>query len=107
MGKSYKKQPITKDKGIGRNTKRIANKKVRRTKDFSSSGKAYKKLFESYLISDYKSYWPKSKAIERWYEEEQLAELRGLPLKKIGWHKYYNTLEEYLDKFWASCYKRK
>ncbi len=50
MSRSYKKVGGYKDSCKG--MKRFANKKVRHTKNIPS-GKAYKKLFCSYSISDY------------------------------------------------------
>ena len=49
MSRSYKKHPRVKD-SANKFMKKYANKKVRRTKDIPS-GKAYKKVFESWDIS--------------------------------------------------------
>lgn len=51
MSKSYKKTPIVKDKNKG--MKNLANRKVRRSADYISNGKYYRKMFQSYDISDY------------------------------------------------------
>ena len=50
MSRSYKKNPVVKDKG--KNEKRFANKKVRRTKNVPNGG-AYKKVYNQYDICDY------------------------------------------------------
>lgn len=51
MSRSYKKRPIVKDKNKG--TKQQANKKVRKFKYTIQNGKSYKKIFNSYDISDF------------------------------------------------------
>lgn len=56
MSRSYKKTPIVKDNAGGRkHAKRQANKKVRRTKCLSS-GKQYRKVYNTWDIYDYVSY---------------------------------------------------
>jgi len=56
MSRSYKKTPIAKDNKRGRKYfKRLANKKVRKTKNISN-GKEYKKVFNTWDIYDYVSY---------------------------------------------------
>lgn len=51
MSRSFKKQPITKDSIKG--GKRQANQVVRRYTGEIANGKSYKKLYESYDISDW------------------------------------------------------
>ena len=53
MSKSYKKNPIVKDRNPG--MKKCANRKFRRTAngDYLLQGGLYKKSFESWNISDY------------------------------------------------------
>ncbi len=51
MSRSFRKYFCVKDPA-GKYMKRYANKKVRHTKDIPSGG-AYKKVFESWDISDY------------------------------------------------------
>lgn len=53
MSRSYKYSPCCKDPNA-KGMKRFANKKVRRTCFDIPSGSAYKKVFCSYIISDYK-----------------------------------------------------
>lgn len=74
MSRSYKKNPIIKDSnGFG---KKQANKRVRRFKGVIPNGKAYRKLYNPWDISDWAFY-------RTWndYWKEQLAEwkLRDLP----------------------------
>lgn len=51
MSRSYKKNPIIKDNTRG--MKKVANRKVRRTKDIPLKGTAYKKAFPQYDIHDW------------------------------------------------------
>ena len=95
MSRSYKKHPFCKDKNK-KGAKRTANKKVRRTKDIPN-GKAYKKVFESWNISDYKWIWTREDAIKN-YKQAVAAQSRL--------RKHFETLEEYLI-YWEKCVKRK
>lgn len=109
MSRSYKKHPITKDGGrsskIG---KKLANKKVRKNVDkLPSKGKAYKKIYNSWDINDYISYWTEKDAIEGWYEEETLAKIWCIPVEEIEYHKLYGTLENYLNKYYKKYSIRK
>ena len=61
MSRSFKKGYWVKDPN-NKYMKRFANKKVRNSKDVPS-GKAYKEVFSSYDISDYKWMWTKKDAI--------------------------------------------
>ena len=90
MSRSYKKVPITKDNYGGKTGKRFANKAVRRKKDELFKGKDYKKVYNSYDINDYISYYPKDEAIENWEEEEKIP-------GNYNWrHNKYKTLKEWL-----------
>ena len=94
MSRSYKKHPICKDPA-NKFMKRYANKKVRRTADIPS-GKAYKKVFESYDISDYQWIWTRQEAIAEWKNASP-----------DSWKKTrFETLEKYLI-YWEKCVKRK
>jgi hypothetical protein len=93
MSRSRKKSPIVKDPA-NKGMKRLANKKVRRTNNIPS-GKAYKKVFESWDISDYRWIWTKEDAIDSYMNEQNSR-----------FHKRHETLEEYL-KYWEKCVKRK
>ena len=100
MSRSRKKNPITKDHWGGKFGKRMASKAVRRSKDFSLSGGEYKKIYESWNINDYISYYSKEDAIKDWYDEE--AE----HCKYQHLHKKYGTLERWL-KAWEKMSLRK
>ena len=94
MSRSYKKHNRAKDPA-GKDMKKFANKKVRHTKNIPN-GKAYKKVFESWDISDYNWIWTK---------EEAIKEYNSAP--DDSWIKeHYETLEKYL-KYWEKCVKRK
>ena len=94
MSRSFKKSNWVKDPN-NKYMKRFANKKVRNSKDVPS-GKAYKKVFSSYDISDYKWMWTKKDAIYEYYNGLHSQYLRDR----------FATLEEYL-KYWEKCVKRK
>ena len=99
MSRSYKKSPVIKDPN-DKFFKRWANKKVRQLKiddePLPKKGKAYKKLFESWIISDYKGIYLKQEAIEEYLEADENS-----------WYKKkFKTLEDYL-KYWEKCVKRK
>lgn len=94
MSRSFKKSNWVKDSN-NKNMKRFANKKVRHSKDIPS-GKAYKKYFCSYEISDYKWIWTRQEAIQEYN--------KGLRSKYL--RDRFATLEEYL-KYWEKCVKRK
>ena len=103
MSRSRKKSYYSTDHKVKvtRKKKRIASKKVRRDKDFSTNGAAYKKKYESWDICDYRCRWTKEKAIESWYEEES-DHFHGYPWR----HKEFGTLERWLS-YWAKCVYRK
>lgn len=94
MSRSYKKHPRVKDK-TNKNMKKFANKKVRHTEDIPN-GKAYKKVFESWEISDYNWIWTKEEAIEQYNRADENSWIK----------KRYKNLEDYL-KYWEKCVKRK
>ena len=94
MSRSYKKHPRVKDPA-NKFMKKYANKKVRRTPDIPN-GKAYKKVFESYDISDWCWIWTKEEAIQNWTNARPDSWVR----------EHYETLEKYLI-YWEKCVKRK
>lgn len=94
MSRSYKKHPFVKDPA-NKFMKRYANKKVRRTPNIPN-GKAYKKVFESWEISDWNWIWTKNEAIHDWESAEPNSWIR----------EHYETLEKYLI-YWEKCVKRK
>lgn len=94
MSRSYKKHPRVKDKN-SKGMKRYANKKVRRTKDIPN-GKAYRKVFESWNISDYQWIWTREEAIVMYEQASTNSWIK----------KHFETLEEYLI-YWEKCVRRK
>ena len=69
MSRSYKKHPVAPD-GVGYKSKKLANRKVRRSVDVLK-GNGYKKIYESWDIHDYKDYGDSfetfyRKAVEYW-----------------------------------------
>ncbi len=94
MSRSYKKHNRVKDPA-NKGMKRYANKKVRHTKNVPN-GKAYKKLFESWDISDWNWIWTKEQAIEDYNSAPEDSWIK----------KHYETLEKYL-MYWEKCTKRK
>ena len=94
MSRSYKHSEVVKDKNA-KYMKRFANKKARKT-DLPKHGKAYKKCFESWRISDYSWFWSKEEAIEQYNKARKNSYIKT----------HYKTLEEYLI-YWEKCTKRK
>lgn len=90
MSRSKRKVPIVKDHNSGKYGKKMANKKVRREKDTLFKGKEYRKVYPSWDIHDYISYYPKEEAIQDWYSEE------SYPSYWQWRHSEYKTLERYL-----------
>ena len=100
MSRSYKHTDFVKDPN-NKFMKRFANKKVRHSKDIPSGG-AYKKVFCSWEISDYRWRWTREEAIEEWYEHH-----RDPDNPRNRWFvKKFETLEKYLI-YWEKCTKRK
>lgn len=96
MSRSYKHTPVITDCSgrphIAKYYKRQANRKVRHTFDVLN-GKQYRRVYNSWNIRDFISYWPQSAAIKRY-------------------NRYYDlygnqTLEEYINKVWKKYYFRK
>lgn len=75
MSRSYKKHPVAPDK-VGYNSKRLANRKVRRSVNRGEEllkGKSYRKLYDSWDIHDYIEYGDSfetfyQRALTRWQE---------------------------------------
>ena len=100
MSRSFKKTPINKDHFGGKLGKRRASKAVRRNKDFALSGGEYKKVYDSWDINDYISYYSREDAIKDWYDEEAAHR------KYQNLHKRYGTLERWLQA-WEKMTLRK
>ncbi|WP_053957331.1 hypothetical protein [Inediibacterium massiliense] len=77
MSRSHKKIPIVKDSGSKEWSKRQASKAVRRYKKVIQNGSSYKKLFESWNINDFISYYPWNVENQKDWEN------------KYEWEKYY------------------
>ena len=95
MSRSYKKNPIYTDRPNGaKYWKRLANKKVRKENNHFLKGKKYKRLFNSWEIHDYISYWDKKQALKDFTRYEYLRE-------------EYKNEEEFLNKRWKKSQYRK
>ncbi len=76
MSRSYKKTPKLKYCGWGKKGKRWANKAIRKQKTlWSEKSNGYRKLYQSWNITDVRKYWSRPKT-------EQSEELEM-------WEKYY------------------
>lgn len=97
MSRSYKHTiGIVKDPA-NKASKRFANKAVRRYKgDLPSHGKAYKKLYQSYDISDFWWIWTKEDAIKEWEKDYPCYHYKT----------HFQTLEQWLN-YWYKCTQRK
>lgn len=96
MSRSYKKTPVCKDnKKSSKGNKQVANKKVRNSK-IVSSGKSYKKIYNSCDIHDYISRYS--------YEEFIIDFYKNLSYYEIGRNNYYPSFTE---NDWFHSYKRK
>lgn len=76
MSRSYKKTPIFKCNT--RQGKKLANQRVRaylKRGGEIANGNAYKKVFQSYNISDYETYETLNEAIIDWERNEKYYEL--------------------------------
>ena len=100
MSRSYKKHPICTDGGTPgtKYAKRFAAKRVRnaRLDEVPLKGNGYKKLYCSYDIHDY---------IIRYSLEEARADWESG--EYYWYHEDHESFEDYLNHWWARCYKRK
>lgn len=103
MSRSYKHHPVYQDQGGKRFSKRYANRVVRRQKEVPG-GKAYKKYYESWNISDYcfRTTWEEYLQ-SYWYNKED-----GLYYFNRWWGNRQQgyTLEELYNN-WAKVFLRK
>lgn len=97
MSRSYKKHPWVTDHHVktSQEMKRFANKKARNT-NLPNKGSAYKKVFESWDICDFK--WHTS------WQESKEAYLNGELGNYI--YEHYPTLKSYY-RYWYKCHKMK
>ena len=96
MSRSYKKHAWVTDGGTPgtKFAKRMANKKVRRTKNIPN-GSSYKQVYETYDIRDYKYFWTWKDAKKSWENSENDYIKR-----------HYPTLKEFY-RYWVTCVKAK
>jgi len=109
MGKSIKKNPIIKDGGDSKKeAKKLANHTVRQKlkslddENTIASGNAYKKVYNSWNITDFKSRWTEQDAID--YYNNQVTRSGG-PMRDL-FLKKYPTLEKWLNH-WKKTMLRK
>lgn len=107
MGKSVKKTPMTKEnsRGSNKHRKAIANRQIRRklNRDKESvKGSTYKKMYESWNISDYTFRMTKEDAIKDYYRWLRWDEENGFTTTKTR----FPTLEDFLN-WWEKTYMRK
>lgn len=94
MSRSRRRIPILKDWGsCKRVQKRLANQKVRRTLDVPS-GCSFKRLYCSWNICDWKTYYPLADALLSWARLNERREKQGRPvvpmLEAIAeWYRMY------------------
>ncbi len=97
MSRSYRKFPMRKFNRSGMKT--IASRKVRRYKGEIQNGNSYKKIFNSWDISDFCWYQTKEEAIMEWYKDQY-----DIINNVNSWKsKYQCTLEEELA-MWKKDY---
>lgn len=103
MSRSYKKSPVWTDRRNGAKFwKRVSNKKVRKYKGELANGNAYKKIYDSWEIHDWVSYYTKQEAIDDYYMRSSSYN----PIR-FNWQDEYPTLEKYLNYMWEHDYHRK
>lgn len=105
MSDSYKKQPITKICGYGKQGKIYANRKVRQAPLNGTQRGTYKKLYCSWNIKDYVSYYSAEQAAA-YYEQLTKKDPSLLTYTEQGILKKYPTLESFMIN-WEKSYKRK
>ncbi len=97
MSRSYKKSPIYKDynrKNPGRKTgKQLANRNIRNSKDIPCGG-AYKKMYNSYDIREWRLRKDKADLRREWSDPNSFL------------RKYYENFDQVLV-WWEKHYRRK
>ncbi|WP_044640695.1 hypothetical protein [Risungbinella massiliensis] len=91
MSRSYKKSPIFAEYYSGRRwTKRLASKAVRRYQDRIPNGTAYRKIYCSWLLCEFRVYYPLEEAIHDW-EIDQYSDYQGVSRTEMinNWAKMY------------------
>ena len=97
MSRSFKKHPWVTDHHVksSKESKKFANKAVRNKEDLPN-GKAYKKVYESWDICDYKYIWTWKEAKKQWEEEPPTSYIK----------RCHPTLKSYY-RYWLRCTKGK
>lgn len=89
MSRSYKKTPISKMAPVhGRIGKKFANRRVRRYDEELSNGGSYKRLYCSYDIHDWISYYTINDAIE--FEMNRSRSEHTIQWAINNWKKHYH-----------------
>lgn len=98
MSRSFKHSPYYTDGTTPgtKNSKRIANKKIRNYKQKIPKGNFYKKIFCSYEIHDWVSRWSWQEAKSEWEYEDFYCR----------WKDDYPTLKDFYQH-WNKFYRRK
>ena len=104
MSRSYKKHDGWSKQENTKGMKQLANKYVRRhAMELPAKGKAYKKMFQSWDICDWKCRWSRIDAMKEWYAINSPSNTN----RRREWSVAFRmSLEEYL-KYWEKCTKRK
>lgn len=95
MSRSYKKHAGVKDPA-NKEMKKFANKKVRHSNDVPN-GKSYKKMFESYNISDFNWLYSWNECLATWEKSKK---------DMYNPYSHIKTKKE-LYRYWVTTYKRK
>lgn len=90
MSRSYKKHPWATDSHKNKKfLKKIANRRVRRFNHKLANGSAYRKLYQSYEICDYKFFCSFIQAMKEISKEIKEDEAKNEKEYWKDWHKYY------------------
>ncbi|MBP1543567.1 MAG: hypothetical protein J6A16_05690 [Oscillospiraceae bacterium] len=106
MSRSYKRFAVCKDRN--KNSKTVSNRIVRRKGSIvSGKSNAYRKLYCSYNICDYRFVETKKQVISE-YEQDMKATANGQQKGVVSykWKKKMTSLDDRIN-FWAKYYYRK
>jgi|HigsolmetaAR206D_1030411.scaffolds.fasta_scaffold00003_82 hypothetical protein len=101
MSRSYKQTPVWKNGRPGRFGKKLANRKIRRYKEDISDGGQYRKLYESWNIHNFISYYPFSEYLKERNFREKIMALGMFPESRI------KAVRSFDENRWAKFYRRK
>ncbi len=114
MSRSYKKNPVVKDRGKShKEEKRIASRRIRskakeetlKGERLIADGMGYKRHVEQYDVVDTIQRWSKEEAIAM-YEKYMAMDEPTSAYFPEDFKKDYPTLESFLE-YWEKCMKRK